>query len=95
MDQRTLDAPARLRGHSLHLENRELLTVTGVRDVLSFNEQEAHLSTDVGELHIDGDGLHVVRLNLEDGQAVLAGRVAALEYTEPREERGVFSRLFG
>lgn len=95
MDQRTLDAPGRLRGHSLHLENREMLTVTGVRDVMSFNEQEIHLATDVGELHVDGEGLHVVRLDLEDGQAVLAGRVEALEYSEPREERGLFGRLFG
>ena len=32
----------RLRAHCIHIDNRELMSVTGVKDVLNFNEQEEH-----------------------------------------------------
>ena len=71
------------------------MSVTGVREVISFNEQEVQLMTDAGELRIDGNELHVTKLNLEDGQVTLEGEVIALEYAEEQEERGgLFSRMF-
>ncbi len=96
MDQRTLESSAlRIRTHCIHIDNRQLMSVTGVRDVISFNEQEVQLMTDAGELRIDGNELHVTKLNLEDGQVTLEGEVIALEYAEEQEERGgLFSRMF-
>ena len=96
MDQRTLESSAlRIRTHCIHIDNRQLMSVTGVRDVISFNEQEVQLMTDAGELRIDGNELHVTKLTLEDGQVTLEGEVIALEYAEEQEERGgLFSRMF-
>ncbi len=96
MDQRTLESSAlRIRTHCIHIDNRQLMSVTGVREVISFNEQEVQLMTDAGELRIDGNELHVTKLNLEDGQVTLEGEVIALEYAEEQEERGgLFSRMF-
>ena len=87
---------ARMRAHSLHIEGRELISVTAVKDVLSFNEEEVELVTDAGDIRIEGDGLHITKLSLDEGIVVVEGEVAALEYSDSREQRGsFFSRMFG
>ena len=86
----------RLRSHTVHLEDRGLLNVTGVKDVGSFNEHEVMLTTDLGMLTVEGDCLHITRLDLESGQVMIEGEIGAIVYEEPREERrgGLFSRMF-
>ncbi|MEG1548117.1 MAG: sporulation protein YabP [Clostridia bacterium] len=93
-DQRLIEAQARIRSHSVHIDNKELMSITGVKDVDSFNEQEVLLLTEVGELHIEGDGLHITKLNLDEGQVMLEGEITAMEYTEAEERGSLFRRLF-
>ena len=83
--------------HKLILDNRKEASVTGVKDVISFDEKEILLQTADGKLQIRGSGLHVKGLNLEKGEAALAGHVDSLVYlsTEsPRKEEPLFTRLF-
>jgi sporulation protein YabP len=86
----------RLRSHTVHLEDRSLLSVTGVRDVGSFNESEVCLTTDTGSLIVEGSGLHITRLDLDSGQVMVEGEIGALVYEEelPERKTGLFSRLF-
>ena len=71
------------------------MSITGVKDVLSFNEQEVALITEAGELHVEGSELHMTKLNLDDGQVVIEGEVYALEYADSQESKGsLFSRMF-
>jgi len=95
-DYRELDSgKVRSRTHNVHIDNRSRTSVTGVSDVESFNEQEIILETEAGGLRIEGDGLHLTKLNLEEGQVVIEGSVTALEYEPVTEERrGLFSRMF-
>ena len=75
--------------HKLILDNRKEASVTGVKDVISFDEKEI--------LQIRGSGLHVKGLNLEKGEAALAGHVDSLVYLSkdsPRKEEPLFTRLF-
>lgn len=77
------------------LEGRERATVTGVLEVVSFDENEVVMQTSHGMLTVSGDGLHVEKLTLEAGELVIAGRVDALLYTDGQGSRGGFwSRLF-
>lgn len=96
MDRTTLESGvARIRTHSVHIDGRELITVTAVKDVESFNDGEVQLITDAGDLRIEGSGLHITRLSLDDGQVVIEGEIIALEYSETAEQRGtLFSRMF-
>jgi len=96
MDQRSIEGSSmRMRSHCIHIDNRELSSITGVKDVISFNEQEIVLATEAGDLHIDGDGMRITKLNLDDGQVIVEGHIIAFEYTEAPEERGsLFSRMF-
>ena len=51
--------------HSVILEGREKLTISGVTDVHSFDEEQVLLETVRGMLVVRGQGLHVERLQLE------------------------------
>ena len=85
----------RIRAHSIHMDERQLMRVSGVKDVDSFNEQEVQLLTEAGPLRIEGNGLHMTKLDLDAGQVILEGDIFALEYVEDSQPQGsVLSRLF-
>lgn len=77
--------------HSLHLQNREKLNIDGVENVISFDENAIILQTSLGELNIDGEGLKVVKLSVEDGEVALEGKIFGLFYIDGgRKKRGGF-----
>lgn len=81
--------------HHLMLEDRRALSVSGVSDVDSFDELTVVIYTDMGELTVKGEGLHINRLNVETGELTLEGAIQSLTYTEVHSRSGgFFSRLF-
>lgn len=68
--------------HRLLLEQRKTLSLGGVQDVKSFDENEVLLVTVCGVLTIRGKELHVGRLELEKGEADIEGSIDSLVYTE-------------
>lgn len=82
--------------HSVILEGRERLSVSGVLEVQSFDEEQIQLETVRGMLLIRGRGLHVERLQLEVGELLVQGEVGLLEYEDSLPQRGgLWGRLFG
>ena len=83
--------------HKLTLNERRQLTVTGVTEVVSFDERSVILETRCGGLEIVGDALHIRDLNLDRGAVTLDGRVDQILYDEPTVEKdgkkGFFGRL--
>ena len=82
-----------LAPHNVILENREHLSVSGVSEVISFDENQVSLVTSMGILTVGGQQLHVEKLNLEVGEIAIAGQIEAMVYEELRR-RGFWSRLF-
>lgn len=81
--------------HNLVLEDRKMLTVSGVSDVDSFDEQTVIIFTDMGELTVRGTNLHINRLSVEVGELTVEGNIAALIYSdESPKSGGFFSRVF-
>ncbi len=81
--------------HNLVLEDRKLLTVSGVSDVDSFDEETVVVFTDLGELTIRGSDLHINRLSVEVGELSVEGNISALIYSdEVPKSGGFFSRVF-
>ena len=81
--------------HSLVLEDRKQITLSGVKDVAGFDEKTVTLLTELGELCIKGSGLHIGSFDRESGQLNVDGAVDSLVYSETRQtEGGFFSRLF-
>ena len=75
--------------HKLTLDNRKEALLTGVKDVVSFDEKEILLQTSEGRLQIRGSQLHVKGLDLEKGEAVLAGHVKRF----PKKRRTIIYKV--
>lgn len=81
--------------HRLSLNERKELSVTGVTEVVSFDEETVVLRTALGTLIIQGSGLHLNNLSLNGGQVEVSGTVSTLVYQEPRQTGGWVRRLLG
>ena len=84
--------------HKLQLYNREKGTMTGILDVISFDEHTVVLDTDMGLLTIKGKNLHVSRLSLEKGEIDLEGNVDSLIYSANESYRkanqSIWAKMF-
>lgn len=67
--------------HKLTMTNRKSSFLSGVKDVLSFDEQEILLETECGMLMIRGENLHVNRLSLDQGEVELEGQIDSYQYS--------------
>lgn len=80
--------------HKMQLNERRELTMTGVTEVVSFDESAVVLRTSLGSLLIQGKQLQLKTLSLDGGQVAVDGTVSALVYEEPRQT-GFWRRLLG
>jgi sporulation protein YabP len=72
------------------LENREKLSVSGVLDILTFDEEEINLETQSGLLIIKGTDLKVEKLSIDTGEVVAKGIFTSFSYTEEGARKGGF-----
>ena len=83
--------------HNLILENRKKLSVSGIEEVESFNEEEIILRTsEDGVLVIKGEDLHINKLSVDTGDVNITGEVSAMDYIDrsPKSKGpGLWSRL--
>lgn len=84
-----------VRFHSLNIEGREKLSVTGVDDVSGFDESLIVLTTAQGDLIVRGQQLHIERIDLEAGRLEVRGHIQELSYDEPARSASLWTRLFG
>ncbi|WP_211749454.1 sporulation protein YabP [Paenibacillus sp. Marseille-Q4541] len=84
--------------HSLSMQNRKLLDITGVMNVESFDSEEFLLKTELGHLTIRGQNLHIKNLSLEEGLLSIEGYVSSLAYLDPgsssKSGKGILGKLF-
>ena len=81
--------------HSLTLQQRGKLTMTGVAEVVSFDELAVVLRTELGNLVVQGRDLRLKALSPDGGNVAIEGNVSALIYEEPRAAGGWWRRLLG
>lgn len=78
------------------LENREKLSVCGVNDILTFDEEEIILDTTLGILQIHGSDLKVEKLSTDTGEILAKGKIDEMFYTKEQATKkgGVFKNMF-
>ena len=81
--------------HKLTLNERNTLTMTGVSEVVSFDETFVVLKTALGTLVVQGTGLQLKQLTPEGGNVTVEGEISALQYEQSRQRGGWAGRLFG
>lgn len=75
------------------LKDRKYLSITGVKDVNAFTEENIILLLDASSLVIKGDNLHINKLNLEEGEVDVDGKVNSLQYIKETSDKGFIKRL--
>ncbi|WP_408955211.1 sporulation protein YabP [Natroniella sp. ANB-PHB2] len=78
----------------LELVDRRLLKLTGVVDVINFNETKILLETNLGSLVIIGEELHINQLDLDSSKLSVDGYIIELKYDQELNKGGVIKRLF-
>lgn len=81
--------------HHVILEGRASLSVSGVEEVESFDENAIVMRTAQGTLVVRGEELHIEKLSLDGGDLRVEGMVDSLTYEDEGGVRGGFlARLF-
>lgn len=81
--------------HKLTLQERKNLTVTGVTEIVSFDETAVIAHTELGTLVVQGKDLQLKTLLPEGGQVCVEGTITALVYEEPKTAGSLWRRLMG
>ena len=79
------------------LENREKLTLSGVLDVLSFDDQVVILETELGLLTVKGQNLKITKLSLDTADVIIEGDIINLAYSEKNIDKkgsSLISKIF-
>ncbi len=79
------------------LENRNKLSVSGVKDVISFDDELVIIETELGLLTVKGNNLKINKLSIDTGDVSVEGEISNLGYSDPTkksQEQGLFSKIF-
>ena len=82
---------------NLVLENRNKLSISGVKDVLSFDDQVVIMETELGLLTIKGENLKINKLSIDTQEVIVEGEINNLGYSDhskKEQDGGLFSKIF-
>ena len=97
MEERRISGLSANLNHNIIMENRSKISISGVEDVDSFDEQTVVLFTSAGLLTVRGNDFHINKLNVDSGEVVIEGDVESLTYSEAmggRDKGGFFAKMF-
>ena len=83
------------QAHKINIDMRKAMTVSGVKEVISFDEETVILKSICGEINIEGAELKIGTLDTEKGIVELEGRIDSIYYFNDNGEtkRGLFSKI--
>ncbi len=82
---------------NLVLENREKLSISGVLDVLSFDDQVVMVETELGLLTVKGQNLRINKLSIDTSEVIVEGEISYLAYSEVGQNKpsgSLLSKIF-
>lgn len=89
---------AKPKTQNLILENRERLSISGVVDVESFNDECVIVETELGMLVVRGEDLHISKLNLDNSELNIEGEIISCEYSDRESSKskglGFLGKMF-
>lgn len=80
---------------NLVLENREKLSISGVLDVLSFDDQVIIVETELGLLNVKGENLRINKLSIDTSEVVVEGDIYSMVYSEKDSNKKATTSLLG
>ena len=90
-----MNGEANINQHSISLDNRRKMSISGVTDVDSYDENTIVAITNMGEMTVQGSELHIARLDVNAGDMLIEGSISSLSYNDRKQEaQGLLKRLF-
>lgn len=90
----TKETPEYRQGsQKLTVTDRKNLEITGVEDVISFDETGAVIRTSLGVLAVDGENIRVSKLDVSGGDVVIGGKINGMFWSEESGGKGRIKRL--
>ena len=86
-----------IKEQNIVIQNREKTIVTGVEDILSFDDELVIMQTNLGMLTIKGQELKMNKLNLDNSELIIEGKTCAIAYSDAvdgNKKQGFMSKLF-
>ena len=83
--------------HGISVNERKLVYITGVLKIESFDEEEFLMETTVGNLRLLGEGLELLKLDTNDGNVKIKGKINSFTYIDSKlknKEESVLTKLF-
>lgn len=80
--------------HEIHLIRREEMSIFGVCEVISFDDEGVRLMSIEGELSVEGEGIKIGVLDIDRGLVTISGKIDGFFYEgeEKNKKRGFFSK---
>ena len=79
--------------HTMQLSNRKILALTGISDVISFDETLVTLTCNESIMSIEGEKMRVLRMDVDSGDLAIEGKINAVSYIDKRTRKnGLFSK---
>ena len=80
--------------HSFNSSGRDGIAISGVTNVVSFDDRGVVMETACGSMAVEGEGLHITVLNIGDGRVNIDGRINGVYYFDntPKQKRGLFGK---
>ncbi len=66
------------------LENRGKLSISGVLDVLSFDDQVVIVETELGLLTVKGENLRINKLSIDTSEVIVEGDISSITYSDSK-----------
>lgn len=79
------------------LEDRKRLSLTGVEEVISFDDEKILLNTSLGALTIKGSELKMNKLDVQNGDVIIVGHISSMVYSGKevkKEKENIITKLF-
>ena len=84
--------------HTIALNERKNITISGVKKIESFDNEEFLIETLMGYVIVKGEQLEIIRLDTYQGNISIKGKINSINYIDDErnkeKEDGIFNRLF-
>ncbi len=83
--------------HEVKMVDRSFITLTGINKIISFNDEEFLLESSMGNIHIKGNTLEVIKMDTTDGIVKIKGHISMFNYLDnikKNKEDSLMAKLF-
>ncbi len=83
--------------HEVKMLDRNFISLTGINKIVSFNDEEFLLESNMGIIHIKGKNLEVLKMDTLDGCLKIKGLISTINYmeeTKKTKEESFIAKLF-